>query len=73
MMGPGLNRDEQAGLAKRAWHFALLTTTEPGRRNRRAPDAVFLLVAAIVVVRSEQVYIPPAGKGLELREDLLAK
>ena len=49
MTAPRLSRDEQAGPAKRAWHFALLTTTEPGRRNRRTIDAVFLLVAAIVV------------------------
>ena len=49
MTAPGLSRDEHAGPAKRAWHFALLTTTEPGRRNRRTIDAVFLLVAAIVV------------------------
>ena len=49
MTAPGLSRDERARPAKRAWHFALLTTTEPGRRNRRTIDAVFLLVAAIVV------------------------
>jgi hypothetical protein len=33
---------------------------------------VFGVSAAIVVVRSEQVYIPPAGRGMESREDFVA-
>jgi hypothetical protein len=31
------------------WHVALLTETEPGRRNRRTIDAVFLVWAALVI------------------------
>jgi hypothetical protein len=33
---------------KRSWNIALLTPTEPGRRNRRTVDAFFLVVGAIV-------------------------
>jgi uncharacterized membrane protein YbhN (UPF0104 family)/tRNA A-37 threonylcarbamoyl transferase component Bud32 len=32
-----------------SWDLALLVDTEPGRRNRRTVDAVFLLLAAIVI------------------------
>jgi uncharacterized membrane protein YbhN (UPF0104 family)/tRNA A-37 threonylcarbamoyl transferase component Bud32 len=35
--------------ADRAWNVDLLTATEPGRRNRRTIDSVFLVWAAIVV------------------------
>jgi glycosyltransferase 2 family protein len=33
----------------RPWGLGLLTTTEPGRRNRRTIDALFLLVGAIAI------------------------
>jgi uncharacterized membrane protein YbhN (UPF0104 family)/tRNA A-37 threonylcarbamoyl transferase component Bud32 len=33
----------------RSWHVRLLTETEPGRRNRRTIDSVFLLGAAVVI------------------------
>jgi glycosyltransferase 2 family protein len=35
--------------ADRSWNVDLLTATEPGRRNRRTIDSVFLVWAAIVV------------------------
>jgi hypothetical protein len=37
-----------------------------------ASQFVFGIVASIVVVRSEQVYIPPAGKGPDRRADFVA-
>jgi hypothetical protein len=37
-----------------------------------ASQFVFGIVAAIVVVRSEQVYIPPAGKGPDVRSEYVA-
>src|SRR3954462_7154703 len=42
-------RDERAPSADRSWHVALLTETEPGRRNRRTSDSVLLVWAAIVI------------------------
>jgi glycosyltransferase 2 family protein len=35
--------------AERSWSVALLTATEPGRRNRRTIDSVFLALAGIVI------------------------
>jgi glycosyltransferase 2 family protein len=35
--------------ANRSWNVDLLTATEPGRRNRRTIDSVFLVCAAIAV------------------------
>jgi uncharacterized membrane protein YbhN (UPF0104 family)/tRNA A-37 threonylcarbamoyl transferase component Bud32 len=40
---------EQADSTGRSWGIALLTETEPGRRNRRTIDSVFLALAAIVI------------------------
>jgi uncharacterized membrane protein YbhN (UPF0104 family)/tRNA A-37 threonylcarbamoyl transferase component Bud32 len=40
---------EEAGSKGRSWSIALLTTTEPGRRNRRTIDSVFLAGAAVVI------------------------
>jgi uncharacterized membrane protein YbhN (UPF0104 family)/tRNA A-37 threonylcarbamoyl transferase component Bud32 len=45
----GTRRDEPAGSAGRSWRVVLLTETEPGRRNRRTIDSVFLFWAAIVI------------------------
>jgi uncharacterized membrane protein YbhN (UPF0104 family)/tRNA A-37 threonylcarbamoyl transferase component Bud32 len=45
----GLTRAEQADSADRSWGIDLLTTTEPGRRNRRTIDSVFLALAAVVI------------------------
>jgi glycosyltransferase 2 family protein len=42
-------RDERARLSERSWDISLLAETEPGRRNRRTIDAVFLLFAAVVI------------------------
>jgi glycosyltransferase 2 family protein len=35
--------------AAHTWHIGLLTKTEPGRRNRRPIDGVFLAVASVVL------------------------
>jgi hypothetical protein len=42
-------RNERARTAGRSWGFSLLAEIEPGRRNRRTIDAVFLLFAAVVI------------------------
>jgi hypothetical protein len=42
-------RAERAGSAGRSWGVALLTETEPGRRNRRTIDSVFFALAAVVI------------------------
>ena len=42
-------RDGEAQTQGQSRHLALLTETEPGRRNRRTIDSVFLVVAAIVI------------------------
>jgi uncharacterized membrane protein YbhN (UPF0104 family)/tRNA A-37 threonylcarbamoyl transferase component Bud32 len=41
--------------AERSWAVRLLTTTEPGRRNRRTIDSVVLAVAAVVLGLSATV------------------
>jgi glycosyltransferase 2 family protein len=45
----GVTPDEAAVPAGRSARVALLTETEPGRRNRRTVDSVFLLAAALFV------------------------
>jgi uncharacterized membrane protein YbhN (UPF0104 family)/tRNA A-37 threonylcarbamoyl transferase component Bud32 len=45
----GTRQDEPDAPTERSWRVALLAETEPGRRNRRTIDSVFLLVAAIVI------------------------
>jgi glycosyltransferase 2 family protein len=45
----GSNRDARGARSARAWDPALLIDTEPGQRNRRTADAVFLLIAAIAI------------------------
>jgi uncharacterized membrane protein YbhN (UPF0104 family)/tRNA A-37 threonylcarbamoyl transferase component Bud32 len=40
---------ERAASTGRSWGIALLTETEPGRRNRRTIDSVFLALAAVVI------------------------
>src|SRR5262249_58436461 len=46
---PEPSRDEHTTAGGRSWDAALLPAFEPGRRNRRMVDAVFLLAAAIVI------------------------
>jgi uncharacterized membrane protein YbhN (UPF0104 family)/tRNA A-37 threonylcarbamoyl transferase component Bud32 len=45
----GLRPAEQADSNGRSWGIALLTKTEPGRRNRRTIDSVFLSLASFVI------------------------
>ena len=42
----GVQKTDSSG---RSWGIALLTETEPGRRNRRTIDSVFLALAGIVI------------------------
>jgi uncharacterized membrane protein YbhN (UPF0104 family)/tRNA A-37 threonylcarbamoyl transferase component Bud32 len=44
-----VSREEQAASAGRSWDLSLLARSEPGRRNRRTIDSVFLAAAALVV------------------------
>ena len=46
---PGTGLSEQPGSAARSWSLALLTSSEPGRRNRRTIDAVLLALGAFLV------------------------
>ena len=45
----GVSQEEPAVSAGRSWDVALLTRTEPGRRNRRTIDSVVLAAAALVL------------------------
>jgi uncharacterized membrane protein YbhN (UPF0104 family)/tRNA A-37 threonylcarbamoyl transferase component Bud32 len=45
----GRTEAERAGAKSRSWSVALLTETEPGRRNRRTIDSVVLAMAALVL------------------------
>jgi tRNA A-37 threonylcarbamoyl transferase component Bud32 len=51
----GLTRAEQADSTGRSWGIDLLTKTEPGRRNRRTIDSVFLALAAVVIGLSAMI------------------
>jgi hypothetical protein len=44
-----IDRHEPDQSPKRSWTVALLTATEPGRRNRRTIDSVLVSLAAIVI------------------------
>jgi glycosyltransferase 2 family protein len=46
---PATSRSEQPGSAASSWSVALLTSSEPGRRNRRTIDAVLLALGAFLV------------------------
>ena len=48
-MTPGTRRSEQPGSAAGSWSLTLLTSSEPGRRNRRTIDAVLLALGAVLV------------------------
>jgi glycosyltransferase 2 family protein len=50
-----ISRRAQAVATGRSWTVALLAATEPGRRNRRTVDSVFLGWAAIVIGLSAAV------------------
>jgi uncharacterized membrane protein YbhN (UPF0104 family)/tRNA A-37 threonylcarbamoyl transferase component Bud32 len=50
-----ISRDDQTVSSGRSWKVALLTETEPGRRNRRTIDSFLLGWAAIVVGLSAAV------------------
>ena len=43
------HRDERKASGDRSWNVALLTATEPGRRNRRTIDSVLLAWASVVL------------------------
>jgi glycosyltransferase 2 family protein len=45
----GSRRDERAAPGDHSWVLPLLTAPDAGRRNRRTVDAIFLLLAAIVI------------------------
>jgi glycosyltransferase 2 family protein len=45
----GVSRHEHPASAERAWTVAILAETEPGGRNRRTIDSVFLFLAALVL------------------------
>jgi glycosyltransferase 2 family protein len=44
-----LSRQEPEAAADRSWNVRLLTETEPGRRNRRTIDSVFLAAASLLL------------------------
>src|SRR5512133_1840043 len=48
MTADPVSPDEPTRTRGHSWNVALLTPTEPGRRNRRPVDALFLVVGAIV-------------------------
>jgi uncharacterized membrane protein YbhN (UPF0104 family)/tRNA A-37 threonylcarbamoyl transferase component Bud32 len=44
-----VSRQEPEAAADRSWNVRLLTETEPGRRNRRTIDSVFLAAASLLL------------------------
>jgi hypothetical protein len=63
----GTRQDEPA---ERSWRVALLAETEPGRRNRRTIDSVFLLVAAIVIGLSAVIASSAPGQDRDVGQAL---
>ena len=51
----GVGRHKHPASSERAWNIDLLAETEPGRRNRRTIDSVFLLLASVVLGLSAAV------------------
>ena len=51
----GVGRHKHPAPSERAWNIDLLAETEPGRRNRRTIDSVFLLLASVVLGLSAAV------------------
>jgi uncharacterized membrane protein YbhN (UPF0104 family)/tRNA A-37 threonylcarbamoyl transferase component Bud32 len=66
----GVSRHEHPAAAKRAWNVALLTETEPGRRNRRTIDSVVMLLAAIVLGLSAAIASAAPRQDHQVREAL---
>jgi glycosyltransferase 2 family protein len=60
-------KGEQTG---RSWSVALLTATEPGRRNRRTIDSVFLVWAAIVIGLSAAIASSASGHDKDVAQAL---
>jgi uncharacterized membrane protein YbhN (UPF0104 family)/tRNA A-37 threonylcarbamoyl transferase component Bud32 len=56
--------------ADRSWNVALLTETEPGRRNRRTIDSVLLFAAAIVIALSAMTASSAPGNDIAVAEAL---
>jgi glycosyltransferase 2 family protein len=63
-------RDEPALSGDRSWRVALLTETEPGRRNRRTIDSVVLVWAAIVIGLSAAIASSAPGHDRDVAEAL---
>jgi uncharacterized membrane protein YbhN (UPF0104 family)/tRNA A-37 threonylcarbamoyl transferase component Bud32 len=66
----GSTRDEHAAPGDRSWDPALLTAAEAGRRNRRTVDAVFLLLAAIVIAFTAVIASSTPGVDRDVAEAL---
>jgi uncharacterized membrane protein YbhN (UPF0104 family)/tRNA A-37 threonylcarbamoyl transferase component Bud32 len=63
----GLTGDEPAN---RPWNVALLTATEPGRRNRQTIDAIFLVAAAVVIGLSAAIASSAHGHDQDVAQAL---
>ena len=63
-------RDGEAQTQGQSRHLALLTETEPGRRNRRTIDSVFLVVAAIVIGLSAAIASSRTGHDRDVGQAL---
>jgi glycosyltransferase 2 family protein len=63
----GPNRNE----AGRSWDFALLTETEPGRRNRRTIDSIFLVFAASTIGLSAAIAASAPRQDKEIADALV--
>jgi uncharacterized membrane protein YbhN (UPF0104 family)/tRNA A-37 threonylcarbamoyl transferase component Bud32 len=71
MTAAGASRDDQAPVAGRSWEFRLLTETEPGRRNRRTIDSVFLVWAAIVLGLAATIASEAPGTDRDVADGLI--
>jgi hypothetical protein len=67
----GLTPDQPAVIRGHAWNLALLTPTEPGRRNRRIADAFFLVLGAIVAGLTADVASSAPGTDADIAQALV--
>jgi uncharacterized membrane protein YbhN (UPF0104 family)/tRNA A-37 threonylcarbamoyl transferase component Bud32 len=65
------SREAQARPAGRSWRVRLLIETEPGRRNRRTIDSVFLVWAAIVIGLTAAIASSAPGQDRDVADGLM--
>src|ERR1700758_5255777 len=67
----GVRHGEAPGPNDRSWSIAILTVSEPGRRNRRTVDSIVLVWAAIVIGLSAAIGSSAQGRDADVADALV--